>query len=124
MKGLVRYTYEIAVRRKSGTWHALVTGSGIFSRSPKSTARSLVERWIHEQQGQLRGGRVVIRGRRTAAPRAFEATVRVKVLAGDGSGRQLAAAYIGDDRTHATRRDAYAVPDMSLIAAGQVSGRE
>ena len=123
MKGLVRYTYEIAIRHDSGTWHPLVARSGFFSRSPKSTARSLVERWIHEQQGQLRGGRVVIRGRRAAVPRAFEATVRVRVLAGDGSGRQLAAAYIGDDRAQLLRRDAYSVPDLRLISAGQLSGR-
>jgi len=112
------YAYEIAVRRDGGVWQALASGTGIFSRKPKATARSLVERWIHEQQGQLRGGRVVVRGRRPAAPRAFEATVRITILAGDGSGRQLAVAYIGDDRTRPAR-DRYAVPDLTLFAVGR-----
>lgn len=120
MKGRVIYAYEIAVRRDGEVWHALASGTGMFSRSPKATARSLVERWIHEQQGQLRGGRVVVRGRRVAAPRAFDASVRIRILAGDGSGRQLAAAYIGDDRTRPAR-DRYAVPDLTLFAAGRLS---
>jgi len=122
MKGRVRYTFEIATRREGGAWQALVTRSGMFSRSPKATARSIVERWIHEQHGQLRGGRVVIRGRRTAAPRAFEATVRVRVLAGDGSDRQLAVAYIGTDTGGGSQRDAYSLPDQSLASVGRAVG--
>src|SRR6266540_6697703 len=109
MKGRVRYSFEIATRRDGGSWHRPVTRTGLFSRNPKATARSIVERWIHEQQGQLLGGRVVIRGRSTSVPRAFEASVRVRLLAGDGSGRQLAVAYIGTDRV-----DAYALPDSGL----------
>jgi hypothetical protein len=120
MKGRVRYAYEIAVRSDGGTWRDVVAGSSYFSRSAKATARSLVERWIHEQQGQLRGGRVIVRGRRLAAPRAFEATVRITILAGDGSGRRLAAAYIGDDRVR-PGGDRYAVPDLATFAVGRLS---
>lgn len=128
MRGRVRYVVEIATRRDGGSWHPLVTRSGLFSRGPKATARSIVERWIFEQQGQLRGGRVVIRGRRAGVRRAFEATVRVRILAGDESGRQLAVAYIGID--HARRfvvppsdhgRDHY-LPPRSLELAGGVRG--
>ena len=122
MKGRVRYTFEIATRREGRVWQVLVARSGLFSRTPKSTARSIVERWIFEQQGQLRGGRVVIQGRRTAAPKGFETTVRVRVLAGDGSGRQLAVAYIGVDRSQTTPRDTYTVPDLRFVSAGQLTG--
>jgi hypothetical protein len=116
MKGRVRYTFEIATRGGGDSWCLLVTRSELFSRGPKQTVRSIAERWIHEQQGQLRGGRLVIRGRRGRAPRGFTATVRVRILAGDESGRQLAAAYIGLDRI-----DAYALPD-SLVSAGRGHG--
>ena len=134
MKGRVRYTFEIATRRDDQTWHVLVARTGLFSRRPKATARSIVERWSHEQQGQLRGGRVVIGGRRAAVPKHFDATVRIRVLAGDGSGRQLAVAFIGIDRVARedgarrsdprTARDEYAVPDLPRAEhlAGQGRG--
>jgi hypothetical protein len=94
--------------------------SGFFSRSPKSTARSIVERWIFEQQGQLRGGRVVILGKQHAEPKAFDASVRIRILAGDGSGRQLAVAYIGADVVRRTGKDAYSMPSAALLAAGHL----
>lgn len=97
MKGRVRYIFEIATRSGGGDWQIALSRTGEFTREPKATARSIVERWIFEQAGQLRGGRVIIRGARTGAPRAFDATVRVRILAGDGSGRQLAAAFVGSD---------------------------
>lgn len=116
MRGRVRYNIEIGLRQSDGSWLLLVEGSGLFSRRPKQTVRSIAERWIHEQQGQLRGGRLIIRGKRADAPRGFEATVRVRVLADDESGRPLAAAYIGTDRM-----DAYSAPGLELVAVGHVA---
>lgn len=112
MRGRVRYTFEIATRRRGGSWNTIAVRTDLFSRGAKATARSIVERWIHEQQGQLVGGRVVIRGRRGDVPRSFEASARVRILAGDGSGRQLAVAYVGTDRAHS-------LPDEQLALVGQ-----
>jgi hypothetical protein len=96
MRGRRRYAFEIAMRGRDGQWSVAVARSGFFSRSPKATARSIAERWIFEQAGQLRGGRLVILGRRCGPPRAFDATVRIRILHEYGA-RQLAAAYIGVD---------------------------
>lgn len=112
MRGRVRYNFEIATWRRGGSWNTETVRTGLFSRGAKATARSIVERWIHEQQGQLIGGRVVIKGRRGDVPRGFEASARVRILAGDGSGRQLAVAYVGTDRVHS-------LPDAQLTLAGQ-----
>jgi hypothetical protein len=116
MRGRARYTFEIARRQEGNSWRLLIAKSGLFSRGPKQTVRSIAERWIHEQQGQLRGGRLVIRGKRGDAPRRFEATVRVRILADDG--QQLAVAYIGTDRV-----DTYSPPDSSLASFSQLAGR-
>ncbi|WP_328522902.1 hypothetical protein [Kribbella sp. NBC_00359] len=110
----MRYDFEIATRRDESSWHLVAVRTGLFSRGAKATARSIVERWIHEQTGQMRGGRLLIKGRRGQLPRTFEAFVRVRILAGDGTARQLAVAYIGADRM-----DAYSPPDPKLMLAGQ-----
>lgn len=92
MRGSRCYVFEIATRR-GGPWSVVAAGSGVFSRAPKATVRSIAERWIFEQAGQLRGGRLVIVGKRNRPCRSFEAFVRVRVL--DDRRGQLAAAYVG-----------------------------
>lgn len=98
MRGSRCYVFEIATRR-GGPWSVVADGSGVFSRTPKATVRSIAERWIFEQAGQLRGGRLVIVGKRNRSCRSFEAFVRVRVL--DDRGGQLAAAYVGVEQGRA-----------------------
>jgi hypothetical protein len=124
MRGRRRYAFEIATR-SSGQWSVVVAGSGVFSRAPKATVRSIAERWIFEQAGQLRGGRLIIFGKRSVPPRSFDAFVRIRIL--DVGLGQLAAAYIGVDK----RRDPVLRPADDgtvgradyLSAAMVVSGR-
>jgi hypothetical protein len=97
MRRKVAYGIEIAARDTHGEWQVLTAKAGLFSRKPKPTARSIIERWIHEQSGQLRGGRVVIVGPKASLPRQFETTVRVRILDFEDRTRELAAAYIGSD---------------------------
>ena len=122
MRGRRGYAFEIATRGCDGQWVVVAARAGAFSRSPKATARSIAERWIFEQAGQLRGGRLVILGRRQRPPRAFEATVRIRVLDRLG-GRQLAAAYIGLDRGQdpitPPSRDHYLAPELALDGGGR-----
>jgi hypothetical protein len=104
MRRRVAYNFEIARRGDDERWHVLVARSGLFSRGPKATARSIVERWIFEQAGQLRGGRLVIVGRGGREPRRFDATVRVRVIDFANGTRDLAVAYIGTDQERGARR--------------------
>jgi hypothetical protein len=104
MRRRVAYTFEIARRDGDDCWHVLVAQSGLFSRAPKATARSIAERWIFEQAGQLRGGRLVIVGRGGREPRRFDATVRVRVIDFADGTRDLAVAYIGTDQERGARR--------------------
>jgi hypothetical protein len=115
MRGRRDYSFEIATRGSDGEWSVAVARTGIFSRSPKATVRSIAERWIFEQAGQLRGGRLIILGRRRTPPRAFDASVRIRILDQLG-GRQLAAAYIGVDRIapSAGGRDHYLAPALAM----------
>ncbi|GAB2679464.1 hypothetical protein [Kribbella swartbergensis] len=119
MRGRRAYAFEIAMRGRDGRWIVVVAKSGMFTRSPKATARSIAERWIFEQAGQLRGGRLVIRGKRRTVPRAFDASVRIRIMDELGA-RQLAAAYIGLDRSQGLaasagdRKDHYVIPALAL----------
>ncbi|MFG1626236.1 hypothetical protein [Kribbella sp. NPDC049227] len=97
MTGRRSYAFEIAMRARDGSWQVVAARSGTFSRPPKATARSIAERWIHEQAGQLRGGRLVVLGKRRTPPRRFDASVRVRIL-DRLDGYLLAAAYVGVDR--------------------------
>ncbi|GAB3930351.1 hypothetical protein GCM10029976_031980 [Kribbella albertanoniae] len=109
MRGTKMYAFEIATRGRGGEWVTVASGLGVFSRAPKPTVRSIAERWIHEQTGRLRGGRLIVVGRRRAAPRGFVPSVRIRLTdrAGD---RPLASAYIGVDRRDVVRRDGYELP--------------
>jgi len=116
MRGRRGYSFEIATRKGDVEWSVTVARAGIFSRWPKATVRSIAERWIFEQAGQLRGGRLIILARRRTPPRAFDASVRIWILDQFG-GRQLAAAaYIGVDRIapSADGRDHYLVPALAM----------
>lgn len=104
MRRKVAYGIEIATRGAHGEWQVRTAKAGLFSRKPKATARSIIERWIHEQSGQLRGGRVVIVGSKESLPRHFETTVRVRILDFDDRSRELAVAYIGSDAPAGPRR--------------------
>jgi hypothetical protein len=111
MRRKVAYGIEIATRDLHGEWQILTAKAGLFSRKPKPTARSIIERWIHEQSGQLRGGRVVILGPKASLPRQFETTVRVRILDYEARTRELAAAYIGSDvPTELSRVDRWELP--------------
>jgi hypothetical protein len=124
MRGRRRYVFEIAMRRGS-QWSVAAVGSGTFSRVPKATVRSIAERWIFEQAGQLRGGRLVILGKRKAPPTTFDASVRIRIL--DDRLRLLAAAYIGVDRRKGAvlppGKDVTVGRDDYLSPAMVVSGR-
>jgi len=100
----LRYTFEIATRAHDGHWSVLTTQSGLFSRAPQATARSIAERWIFEQAGQLRGGRLVIHGKRGEPPKTVDTVVRILIL-DHVTARRLAAAYIIADHS---RFEAYA----------------
>lgn len=115
MRGRRGYAFEIATRGRDCEWSVAVATSGMFSRSPKATARSIAERWIFEQAGQLRGGRLIILGKWRRPPRAFDASVRILILDQLG-GRRLAAAYIGVDRVAPSTggRDHYLVPELAF----------
>ena len=106
MRGRRIYAFEIATRRSDGAWTVITSGAGAFSRPPVATVRSLAERWIHERTGQLRGGRLVVVGRRRGAPRTLVASVRIRVL-DQVDGHPLASAYIGVDRRDDVRVDRY-----------------
>jgi hypothetical protein len=124
MRGRRSYAFEIATRRKDGQWSVVVARSSVFSRAPKATARSIAERWIFEQAGQLRGGRLVVLGRWRTARRSFDASVRIRILDRVG-GRQLAVAFIGNDRDQATvvppspTRDEYMPATLALARSGR-----
>jgi hypothetical protein len=96
MRARMTYELDIAMRGRDGRWWVAVARSAQFDRSPMSTARSIAERWIFEETGELPGGRLLVVGQRHRLPQSFDASVRIRILDKPG-GRQLAAAYIGID---------------------------
>ncbi|MFF1819826.1 hypothetical protein ACFVWG_21170 [Kribbella sp. NPDC058245] len=117
MRGRKMYAFEIATRGNASEWVTAASGVGVFSRAPKPTVRSIAERWIHEQTGRLRGGRLVVVGRRRGAPRGFVPSVRIRLLDRAGH-RPLASAYIGVDRRDVVRRDGYELPTPMGVDRG------
>lgn len=104
------YAYEIATRGDNGGWRVVMSSWGIFTRDPRATARSLLERWINDHLGQLPGGRVyVFECPKDPEPAGIVGDVRVRIYnnpAAAGS-RPLAAAYLGHhERDDANRRRA------------------
>lgn len=97
-----RFAYHIEVSRGDGKWRLIARRSDLFSRDPKSIARSILEQWIIGHPERVKGGeRISVYGPR-AAPHLDNggATVRVTVFrdAHAGNTRVLAAvAYLGHD---------------------------
>lgn len=105
-----RYAYDIATTDVRGDWTFDVSGKDVFVRDPRSTARSLLERWIHDNYRQLAGGGrvLVLTGAKAATVSerdGFAPNVRVRVFrTHDAHTRSLAAiAYLArverDDST-------------------------
>jgi hypothetical protein len=102
-----RYRYEIATSAQNGRWTPAVIRTDTFSRDPESIARGLLEQWIIDHAGRLRGGRVIVYTSATRAESArLLATVRVRVYkaeADDGAA-PVAVAYLGEfDRSRRSR---------------------
>ncbi|GAA0597370.1 hypothetical protein GCM10009534_34680 [Kribbella sandramycini] len=115
MRGKRMYAFEISTRSLDGSWSTVASGVAEFSRPPKASVRSIAERWIHEETGRLRGGRLIVVGRRRHAPRWLVPAVRIRLL--DRAGEYpLASAYIGEDRRDAVRR--VGLPDLGSVDRG------
>lgn len=121
MRGRTRYVFDIAMRGQDHEWSVAVSKAAMFSRRPKETTRSIAERWIFEQAGQLRGSRLLIVGKRARPPRSFDADVRIRIMERIG-GRQLAAAYTGVDRGRGSAAPAHPSRDHYLQPATAVAG--
>lgn len=117
MRGKRMYAFEISTRGRNGSWSTVASGIGEFSRPPKASVRSIAERWIHEETGRLRGGRLIVVGRRRRAPRWFVPRVRIQLL--DRAGEYpLASAYVGDDRRDVVRRRSHELPGAGGVNRG------
>lgn len=93
------YAYDIATTDADGRWTVNVNGADEFSRDPVETARSLLERWIHEHYGRIAGGsRVFVLTAQDAEQNGVVPNVRVRVFRtrnGNRHTRSLAAiAYL------------------------------
>lgn len=98
-----RYAYDVATMDVDGDWTVDLSGQDVFSRDPASTARSLLERWIHDNCRQLTGGgRVLVfagsKAARSGHLDGLAPNVRVRVFRthnGNPHTRSLAAiAYL------------------------------
>ena len=102
-----RYRYEIATSAQNGRWTPAVIRTDTFSRDPESIARGLLEQWIIDHAGRLRGGRVIVYTSATRAESArLLATVRVRVhkAGADDGAAPVAVAYLGEfDRSPRSR---------------------
>lgn len=88
------YAYEIATRPPGGEWTIVTAENDVFIRDPRSIARSIIERWIHENLRRLDGGRVVVTSGQGAdlAPGGLAPYVRVRVFRG---GTVVSVGYLG-----------------------------
>ncbi len=102
------YVYEIAMRGTNGEWRVVATRREDSVGDARSTARSLVIRWLVDHIGQVPSGRVFVLGRPSAAePRGLTAHVRIRVYDDQSSTEPpLAVAYVGhyDENTFWPRR--------------------
>lgn len=102
------YLYEIAIRNNDGQWRVLATQREVSIGDARSTARSLVIRWLVDHIGQVPSGRVFVLRRPSATePKGLTAHVRIRVYDGRSStGTPLAVAYVGhyDENTFWSRR--------------------
>ncbi len=102
------YLYEIAIRGKDGEWRVVATRREVSVGDARSTARTLVIRWLVDHIGQVPSSRVFVLGRPSATePRGLTAHVRIRVYDRRSSTEApLAVAYVGhyDENTFWPRR--------------------
>jgi hypothetical protein len=108
------YFYEIASRDETNHWQVVTTDRVASTRDPQSTARSVIERWINDQHGQLPGGQVFIFNHpKTTEPNDITASTRVRIYTTHPPHKSciLAAAYIGHHNHSDARQQTCRLPN-------------